>query len=147
MPFGETTYKERGNASAPGSTVTSLTQRLIHDLSLMCWLYLVASNGWSIHFLHEPCWREGGFFPFLTLCVSAGSIGGGPGLLEWNPSRPQALPSSQQTAFVFQRVHTAVSGCFQWKKRYQHNLFDDLWSNKASFPSEDQRRYRSIFIL
>lgn len=48
-----------------------------------------------------------------SLSGSSGTIRSSPGLFEWNPSRPQALPSSQQTASVFQRVHPTVSVVFK----------------------------------
>ena len=49
--------------------------------------------------------------PFsVCLSTSPGPAGGGPGLPERDPRRPQALPAPQQTAAVLQGVHHEVRG-------------------------------------
>lgn len=91
------------------------------DLFMLCLMLLTLPRGLrcvkhSFFSVSPERRRETSFFPFfLTNSPSAspGTVGGGPGLLEWNPGRSQTLPSSQQTASVFQRVHPAVSVAFR----------------------------------
>lgn len=70
MPVGVTTQETYGNRSTPGLRSRISQTKAYSCFSLMCWLYLVASNVWSIHFLCQ-CWvQERNLFLFLLSFLS-----------------------------------------------------------------------------
>lgn len=70
MPVGGTTQETYGNCSTPGLRSRISQTKAYSCFSLMCWLYLVASNVRSIHFLCQ-CWvQERNLFLFLPAFLS-----------------------------------------------------------------------------